>query len=85
MVLRIEKILAADRDVLRLSGDLEAEQLNELKALIRDEHRTTLDLSELSLVDLEAVRFLGACEEKTVVLHRCPPYIREWINREKET
>ena len=44
-----------------------------------------LDLEHLTLVDVEGVRFLGACEAKGIELIRCSPYIREWIARERRT
>jgi hypothetical protein len=34
-------------------------------------------------VDIAAVRFLISCEEGGVELVQCPPYIREWILRER--
>jgi len=42
-----------------------------------------LDLDEVTLVDVEVVRFLGGCEAKGMTLLHCPPYIREWIAREQ--
>ena len=42
-----------------------------------------IDLEEVTLVDVEVVRFLGMCEAKGVELAHCSPYIREWIYREK--
>jgi hypothetical protein len=42
-----------------------------------------LDLSEVTLVDLEAVRFLISCEDEGVELVQCPSYVREWILHER--
>jgi len=42
-----------------------------------------LDLDEVTLVDVEVVRFLGRCEQAGTALLHCPPYIREWIAREQ--
>ena len=42
-----------------------------------------LDLEEVTLVDVEVVRFLGICETKCVELVHCSPYIREWVFREQ--
>ena len=42
------------------------------------------DLDELTLVDAGVVRYLGECEDRGVELKNCPPYIREWIKREKD-
>ena len=35
------------------------------------------------LADVEVVRFLRECEDGGVVLVHCPPYVREWILRER--
>jgi hypothetical protein len=43
-----------------------------------------LDLGEVSLVDIDVVRFLGACQSKGVKLCSCAPYIRDWIALELE-
>jgi hypothetical protein len=40
-------------------------------------------LSEVTLVDVEAVRFLSNCEHEGIVLIHCPLYVREWILRER--
>jgi len=42
-----------------------------------------LDLKEVTRVDVEAVRFLGACVVQSIELRNCPPYISEWIRRER--
>jgi predicted metal-binding protein len=71
--------------VFSLSGRIEAEDLDALKKLIElepDERFLTLDLKEVKLVSREAVSFLAGCEAKGIKLINCPPYIREWIDRE---
>jgi hypothetical protein len=45
--------------------------------------RKVLDLSEVTLVDFGTVRFLIDCEDQSVELVQCPPYIREWMLRER--
>jgi len=42
-----------------------------------------LDLDGVTLVDVEVIRFLNACEESGVDLLNCWPYIREWMLREQ--
>ena len=42
-----------------------------------------MDLGEVTLVDVEVVRFLSECEDGGIVLVHCPPYVREWILREQ--
>jgi len=42
-----------------------------------------LDLEEVDLVDVEAVRFLNTCEAGGISVLHCSPYIREWMFRER--
>ena len=70
---------------LHLSGQFQAEHIAELnKELGDDGPGFVLDLTEVTLVDVEVVRFFGACEAKGVKIVNCPRYIREWINQEHE-
>jgi hypothetical protein len=43
-----------------------------------------LDLEEVTLVDVEIVRFLGTCEARGATLLNCSPYIRDWIGKERD-
>jgi len=82
MTLRIQKIATDNKTILLLSGQL---VLSELKSLLDEIERTptkAFDLIEVTLVDLDTVRFLAECEARGVELRHCPPYIREWISRE---
>jgi hypothetical protein len=64
---------------------MRAEHLAELEKQIRgSESKIVLDLEELNLVDVEAVRFLGMCEAQGVTLLNCSPYIRDWIGKERD-
>ena len=45
--------------------------------------RKILDLGEITLVDITVVRFLISCENEGVELIQCPPYVREWMLRER--
>ena len=72
--------------VMKLSGRMDVENIAELETLVREEadgRRIVLDLSDLTLVDRDAVRFLGSCEADSIKLKNCPAYIREWITRER--
>jgi len=82
---KIEKLAEGNTTVLRLVGRINAEHLDELSKLIADaEPRVVkLDLSELTLVDLDVIRFLGDQERRGVELGKCSHYIREWIQREQ--
>ena len=82
---KIEKLAEGNTTVLRLVGRINAQHLDELNQLITDANRklVKLDLSEVSLVDLNVVRFLGDEERQGVEPVKCSPYIREWIEREQ--
>jgi anti-anti-sigma regulatory factor len=70
---------------IRLIGRMRAEHLSELEKQIREsESRIVLDLEELDLIDVEAVRFLGMCETQGVTLLNGSPYIRHWIGKERD-
>jgi hypothetical protein len=80
MTLKIERISAR----IRLSGEVRAEHLDQLRAEIeRARPRVVLDLEEVDLVDIESVRFLNACEAEGISVLHCSPYIREWMFRER--
>jgi hypothetical protein len=49
------------------------------------EPRVVLDLAEVTVVDVEVVRFFGVCEAYSVRIVHCPRYIRVWVNRERES
>jgi anti-anti-sigma regulatory factor len=85
MTLKIEKYSDGHSTTIRLIGRMQAEHLPELEKQIRaSESKIVLDLEELNLVDIEAVRFLGSCEVAGVTLLNCTPYIRDWIGKERE-
>ena len=84
MTWRIERVSAQGRTIVRLIGRVQSEYLAELKAQIEGpEPRLTLDLEEVTLVDVGVVRFLLACEDSGIELLHCSPYIRQWMVRER--
>jgi anti-anti-sigma regulatory factor len=86
MTLKIERISGKRRTLIRLSGELRSEHLDQVKAEIeRGGPRVALDLEEVDLVDAEGVRFLNACQADGVRILHCSPYIREWMFRERDS
>ena len=84
MVLRVESVSHGSGTVLRLSGRIESEDVQNLKTLIDGRaRRLVLDLEHVRLVDLDAVHFLAVCETKGIKLQHCPQYVRQWIVSEK--
>jgi anti-anti-sigma regulatory factor len=83
MTLRIESLADEHGTTIRLIGRMQAQHVDELKAQIHDSGaRVVLDLEDLSLVDIDAVRFLGTCQAGGISIVHCPPYINDWIAKE---
>lgn len=84
-MLRIVRSIDGDTTTLAVSGRIDAEQLPELRRFVEEERAPNfvIDLGEVSLVDVEVVRFLLRCEDQRVRIARCPAYVREWMARER--
>ena len=73
--------------VFTLSGQMDNETMAELETLINAEANgrpVALNLKDLTLVNEDAVVFLERCESNGITLEHCPPYIREWINKQRQ-
>ena len=82
--LKIERQLDGKITIIWVIGRLRLEDLEELKAQTNDNsERMILDLHEVTLVHADVIRFLSTSEEEGITLVRCPPYVREWIGRER--
>ena len=86
MTLKMECFSVRSGTRIRLSGELRNEQLNDLRTEIQRSGgpQVTLDLDELNLVDIDAVRFLNACGDRGVKIVNRSPFIREWMYRERK-
>jgi len=87
MTFRIETAIRGRFIVFVLSGRIETPAIAELRSLFKlqtDGLHIVLDLKDVSLVDRDVLRFLVSCEADGVRLENCAPYIREWIEREKD-
>src|SRR5271167_1297410 len=89
MTLKIKRFDGKRGTRICLSGQLRAEHIVQLRSEIeRGGPRVALDLGEVDLVDVDAVRFLNMCESAGVSILHCSPYIREWMlqgrNRPKD-
>src|SRR5262249_8953587 len=83
-MLRIEKDSDGCATRLRLSGRIQSDDIACLQSAMNDGcARKILDLREVTLVDLGVVQFLVRCEDEGAKLVHCPPYVREWIVRER--
>lgn len=83
--MRIEKDSQGGITTIRLIGHFQSEHVRELKNQLKhDGPRFALDLTEVTLVEVDVVRFLGICEAGGVEIVNCSPYIREWMKQEKK-
>ena len=84
MTLRIERSSDRGHTTIRLIGRMRAEHVAEVQKQIEASGpAVTLDLEDVTLVDVQVVRFLGACETRGIALRNGPPYVSDWIARER--
>ena len=86
-MLRIQR--SGDGEVVfKLSGRIDEENIAELRALVAAEvsgQHMVLDLEDVTLVGQEGITFLAGCEGAGITLVNCPPYVRQWISRERSS
>jgi hypothetical protein len=83
-MLRIEKDSDGCVSKLRLSGRIRSDHVACIRSALNDGcARKILDLGEVKLVDIAVVWFLISCEDEGIELVQCPPYVREWMLRER--
>ena len=81
MTLRIDRV----QKRVRLSGEFRSEHVHQVKAeLDLCTPPVVLDLKEVDLADVEAIRFLNSCEATGVSVLHCSAYIRAWMFHERE-
>jgi hypothetical protein len=84
-MLKLELSSDGERTTLRLIGRVRSAHLSEVTDQMgMGGPKVSLDLGDLTIVDVDVVRFLCTCERGGTQLLNCPPYIREWISREGE-
>jgi hypothetical protein len=87
MTFRIETAARGRVTVFTLCGRIEKQAIAEIRSLFElqtDYHDIVLDLKEVGVIDRDVMRFFIRCEADGVKLENCTPYIREWMEREKE-
>jgi hypothetical protein len=83
-MLKIRRSDETGHAIFVLSGRIEEKHVSELLDLLDAEAKpseVTLDLTEVKLVDREAIKFLGVCKARGIRLNNCPAYIRRWIEQ----
>ncbi len=84
-MLKLERSSDGERTTIRLIGRVRSAHLGEItNQMGMGGPKVTLDLEEVTVVDVDVVRFLGECESEGTELLHCPAYVREWISREGE-
>ena len=89
MACKIQRVVTPSGFVVfRVSGRIDGAYVEVLQELIEKEKtakgRLALDLTEVTVVSLEAVRALNVSEASGIELRNCPAYVREWISRVRE-
>ena len=89
MACKIERVLTpVGLVVFRVSGRIDCAYAEVLQELTENEKkargRLALDLKEVTVVSLGAVRALSIAEANGIELRNCPAYVREWISRVRE-
>src|ERR1700731_1199413 len=85
MSCRIDRVVSAESlVVLFVSGRITGEHVDMLRGVLEEESGgLAIDLKNVLLVDREGVKLLALSEAKGTQLRNCPPYIREWVTRER--
>jgi hypothetical protein len=87
MTFRIETEARGRLAVFILSGRIEKAAIAELRGLFglqTDYRNIVIDLKDVGVVDREVMSFFMTCEADGAKLENCAPYIREWMEREKD-
>ena len=83
--MKIERDSRGGKTTVHLIGRFQAEHIGELEKRLRcDGPKFVRDLMEVTVVDVDVVRFLSVCEAGGARLVHCSQYIREWMNRERQ-
>jgi hypothetical protein len=83
MTCRIDQRWTEQGLLLYISGRLASEDLGVVRTALDGRRVVAIELSELELVDRDAVRLLAQVEAEGIELRICPTYIREWITNER--
>src|SRR5229473_688448 len=85
MSCRIDRVVTAENlVVLCISGRITGEHVDILRGVTEQElDGFAIDLKNVLLVDREAVKLLALSEANGTELRNCPPYVREWVTRER--
>jgi hypothetical protein len=83
MTCRIDRLAIGQAVVLHISGRITMDDLPVIGTALDADRVVAFDLTEVELVDRDAVSFLARAEENGIDLRHCPSYIREWVTAER--
>jgi hypothetical protein len=77
------------RVLFTLSGRIDTtediQHLQQLLAVETSGQQLILDLTDVTLVSRDAVKFLRSCEADGIKLENCPLHVRRWIDLVKDS
>ena len=83
-MLKIERTHSDSKNVFTLTGRIGSDDVQTLKASMEQaELPCALDLSQVDLINLDAVRFLATLEMRGIELRNGRPHVRAWIDVER--
>jgi hypothetical protein len=82
---RIDRIPTDQGLVLRIIGRITRDDLDVFRTALEDGSVVAVELTELELIDRDALKLLAIYEANGIDLRHCPAYIREWITRERDS
>ncbi len=72
---------------IRLCGELTKEYLPEVERLLASEgagsETRSIDLSNVTFVDRDAMVFLCSAKARNIIIENCPSYVIRWIQQER--
>jgi hypothetical protein len=85
MTFRIERTSEGEREIIRLIGRLEQENLGSLETETRGSGKVVcIDLRDVTLIDIHIVHYFIARQRDGVLFQNIPAFIREWMTCERE-
>lgn len=83
-MLRIERQAEGRATRLKLSGRFRSDLIGFVQsAMSTGCAPKIIDLSDITLVDVEVVQFLNRCEDEGIQVVQCPLYVSEWMRQER--
>ena len=85
MTLRIQRTSEDEKEVIRLIGRIEQEDLETLETQTRGSGQVIcIDLRDVTLIDIHVVRYLIARQRGGALFQNVPAFIKEWMRRDQE-